>query len=108
MGVSYYDEVHNPPFTLFKYPTLPLLFLTLSRSLVGPFVQVEIEDFVWDALKRVYHYPCPCGDRFEITKLDLKEGEDIAKCPSCSLLVRVIYDQVSQRTDRGGKGRREA
>lgn len=50
---------------------------------------------MWDELKRVYHYPCPCGDRFEITKLDLRDGEDIAKCPSCSLLVRVIYDQVS-------------
>ncbi|KAL7411773.1 hypothetical protein BDY24DRAFT_334234, partial [Mrakia frigida] len=61
---------------------------------VSYYDEVEIEDFVWDELKRVYHYPCPCGDRFEITKLDLKEGEDIAKCPSCSLLVRVIYDQL--------------
>lgn len=25
----------------------------------------------------------------------LQEGEDIAKCPSCSLIIRVIYDPVS-------------
>lgn len=33
-------------------------------------------------------------DRFEITKLMLRDGEDIATCPSCSLIVRVIYDPV--------------
>jgi hypothetical protein len=33
--------------------------------------EIEIEDFAWDAEKRVYHYPCPCGDRFEISKVQL-------------------------------------
>lgn len=23
----------------------------------------------WDEVKEVYHYPCPCGDRFEITRV---------------------------------------
>lgn len=57
--------------------------------------EIEIEDMVWDDEKRVYHYPCPCGDRFEISKAQLKEYEDIAICPSCSLVIRVIYDPVS-------------
>jgi len=30
--------------------------------------EIEIEDMTWDELKKVYHYPCPCGDRFEISK----------------------------------------
>ena len=30
--------------------------------------------------------------RFEITLEELQSGEDIATCPSCSLLVKVIYD----------------
>lgn len=25
---------------------------------------------------------------------DLENGEDVATCPSCSLILRVIYDQV--------------
>ena len=25
---------------------------------------VEIEDMSWDCEKRVYSYPCPCGDTF--------------------------------------------
>jgi len=90
---------------------------------MGYYDEVEIEDFVWDPVARTFHYPCPCGgasearcspspnrpadppppfsprynpspDRFEITKLMLRDGEDIATCPSCSLIVRVIYDPV--------------
>jgi len=56
--------------------------------------EIEIEDMVWDAEKRVYHYPCPCGDRFEITRSQLADCEDIATCPSCSLVIRVIYDPL--------------
>ncbi|CAK7263769.1 Diphthamide biosynthesis protein 3 [Sporothrix epigloea] len=55
--------------------------------------EVEIEDMTFDAARGLYQYPCPCGDRFEIT-LDelLDESNDIAVCPSCSLMIRVIYD----------------
>ena len=57
--------------------------------------EIEIEDMAWDEQKQVYHYPCPCGDRFEISRKQLKNCEDIATCPSCSLIIRVIYDPVS-------------
>ncbi|KAF8914482.1 hypothetical protein CPB85DRAFT_1375485 [Mucidula mucida] len=56
--------------------------------------EIEIEDMVWDAEKRVFHYPCPCGDRFEISRKQLADYEDIATCPSCSLIIRVIYDPL--------------
>ncbi|KRY57570.1 Pyruvate dehydrogenase E1 component subunit beta, mitochondrial [Trichinella britovi] len=54
--------------------------------------EVEIEDFEYDSEAEVYYYPCPCGDRFEISKLELQCGEDVARCPSCSLIIKVIYD----------------
>ncbi|XP_031632156.1 DPH3 homolog [Contarinia nasturtii] len=54
--------------------------------------EIEIEDFEYDEDLEIYHYPCPCGDRFEISKEDLIAGEEVATCPSCSLIVRVIYD----------------
>jgi len=54
--------------------------------------EIEIEDFEFDEKTKTYHYPCPCGDRFEITLSELNDAEDIARCPSCSLIVRVIYD----------------
>ncbi|KAF9267103.1 zf-CSL-domain-containing protein [Marasmius fiardii PR-910] len=56
--------------------------------------EIEIEDMAWDATKGVYHYPCPCGDRFEISRKQLASYEDIATCPSCSLIIRVIYDPL--------------
>ena len=54
--------------------------------------EVEIEDFEYDEEEETYYYPCPCGDRFAITKEELECGEEVATCPSCSLIVKVIYD----------------
>ncbi|KAH9984362.1 zf-CSL-domain-containing protein [Russula vinacea] len=56
--------------------------------------EIEIEDMAWDEEKGVFHYPCPCGDRFEISRGQLANYEDIATCPSCSLIIRVIYDPL--------------
>ncbi|CAK3896950.1 Diphthamide biosynthesis 3 [Lecanosticta acicola] len=54
--------------------------------------EVEIEDMTYDPQLQIYHYPCPCGDRFEINIEDLRDGEEVAVCPSCSLQIRVIFD----------------
>jgi diphthamide biosynthesis protein 3 len=56
--------------------------------------EVEIEDMTYDETLQIFHYPCPCGDRFEIAIQDLQDGENIAVCPSCSLMIRVIFDVV--------------
>lgn len=52
---------------------------------------VEIEDMEWNEELQAFTYPCPCGDLFQITKEDLRLGEEIARCPSCSLYITVIY-----------------
>jgi diphthamide biosynthesis protein 3 len=54
--------------------------------------EIEIEDMTFDSTLQIYHYPCPCGDRFEINIEDLRDGEEIAVCPSCSLQIRVIFE----------------
>lgn len=56
--------------------------------------EIEIEDMTFDPTLQIYHYPCPCGDRFEIAIADLRDKEDIAVCPSCSLMIRVIFEVV--------------
>jgi len=55
--------------------------------------EVEIEDFTYDEESETFTYPCPCGDMFTITKEELLRGEDVAECPSCSLLIKVIYNK---------------
>ena len=82
--------------------------------------EVDVDDMSFDAAVGTFYFPCvcqlfpthqknyknfhyqplcvclfyvpyqPCGDKFFITLDDLLSGEDIARCPSCSLLLRVI------------------
>lgn len=54
--------------------------------------EVEIEDFQYDEETETFTYPCPCGDLFTISREDLENGEEVATCPSCSLIVKVIYN----------------
>ena len=53
---------------------------------------VEIEDMEWNEELQAFTYPCPCGDLFQITKDELRMGEEISRCPSCSLFITVIYN----------------
>lgn len=63
---------------------------------IAVYDEVEIEDMTFDAALQTYFYPCPCGDQFQIALADLQDEEtDIAVCPSCSLMIRVIYEVVS-------------
>lgn len=34
--------------------------------------EVEIEDMEYDEDTQTYHYPCPCGDKFEITLVSVQ------------------------------------
>ncbi|KAJ2701504.1 Diphthamide biosynthesis protein 3 [Coemansia sp. IMI 203386] len=54
--------------------------------------EIEIEDMEFDEETSEYTYPCPCGDQFKITLEQIENGEDVATCPSCSLIIKVIYD----------------
>mmetsp|Transcript_10141 Transcript_10141/g.24969 ORF Transcript_10141/g.24969 Transcript_10141/m.24969 type:complete len:154 (+) Transcript_10141:134-595(+) len=38
---------------------------------------------------RGFYYDCPCGDKFFISEEDLQSGDQIARCPSCTLVVRI-------------------
>lgn len=56
--------------------------------------EVEVEDMAFDAQTRTFTYPCPCGDKFAISLDEMaSDGEDIALCPSCTLRLRVVYDE---------------
>ena len=54
--------------------------------------EIEIEDMDFDEDSKTYFYPCPCGDKFQLTLEEIMDGEEIGRCPSCSLIIRVIYD----------------
>lgn len=33
--------------------------------------EIEIEDFDFDTEFKTFYYPCPCGDRFQITEVTI-------------------------------------
>lgn len=66
-----------------------------DEEAISVYDEIEIEDMTFDETMQIYHYPCPCGDRFEIALVDLRDAADIAVCPSCSLMIRVIFEVVS-------------
>ena len=53
---------------------------------------VRIEAMCYDPVVRIFRYPCPCGDLFEISVTDLLGGGRVAVCPTCSLTVEVIVE----------------
>lgn len=56
--------------------------------------EVEIEDMEWNSELDAFTWSCPCGDIFRLTVAEMRAGEEIATCPSCTLLLRVIYDDA--------------
>lgn len=62
--------------------------------------EIEIEDMTYHEATLLYTYPCPCGDQFEISLDDLRDGEDVAVCPSCSLQIKVIFESVGRWSNR--------
>lgn len=59
---------------------------------MGIYDEIEIEDMEYEPDISTFFYDCPCGDRFQITLGQLKSGEDVAECPSCTLQIKVIFD----------------
>lgn len=96
LSISFSDSSSeaNPPKEntatqpVWRSNTLPLRFMIMSI-----YEEVEIEDMIYDEDELIYTYPCPCGDKFQITLEALWDGDDIAKCPSCTLRVQVIFDE---------------
>jgi diphthamide biosynthesis protein 3 len=52
-----------------------------------PFAEMQ-----YDEESKSYTHACPCGDMFEITEHELRQGETIAHCNDCSLVIRVVLD----------------
>jgi diphthamide biosynthesis protein 3 len=84
-----------PSTLLFSAQQPPKKRPIMSDDEIVVYDEIEIEDMTYDEALQIYHYPCPCGDRFQIAIDDLRDEQDIAVCPSCSLMIRVIYDVVS-------------
>ena len=55
--------------------------------------EIEIDDLDFDPDDNTFYYPCPCGDKFRISAKQLQTGTVIATCPSCSLQIKIVFDE---------------
>ena len=46
-----------------------LLTFFLKKMSATIYDEIEIEDFDFDPEMKTFYYPCPCGDRFQITEV---------------------------------------
>ncbi|KAI9313673.1 Desr1 [Obelidium mucronatum] len=63
-----------------------------ETELLNYYDEVEVEDMDYDPDEETFYYPCPCGDRFAITKESLQNGDIVGRCLSCTLIIKVICD----------------
>ncbi|OAF65245.1 Diphthamide biosynthesis protein 3 [Intoshia linei] len=56
--------------------------------------EIDIESMTYNKDEDIFQYPCPCGDLFEISRIDLFNGENVAECPSCSLQIKIIFNET--------------
>ena len=99
---------------------------TYYVEMVSIYDDVELLDMDYNAEQESFKYPCPCGDQFFITVCyfvlfvlqqtsqtyqsfdkveDLMDNEDVAGCPSCSLLLRVNISNMKDFQQVIDKGR---
>ena len=63
-----------------------------QRTMGGAYDEIDLEDMDWNSELGAFTYQCPCGDLFQITPEELRAGEEVGHCPSCSLVITVVYD----------------
>lgn len=63
--------------------------------------EIEIEDFEYDEEEETYYYPCPCGDRFQISKVNTKVRlchyvkRLNFRCFYVNIIIKTIFSNVS-------------
>lgn len=65
----------------------------LDQEVENIYDEIEIDDLDFDQDDNTFYYPCPCGDKFRISATQLQAGVVIATCPSCSLQIKIIFDE---------------
>ena len=58
---------------------------------------IKFCDMEYSIEGQMLHYPCPCGDIFELTLSDFAAGSDVAQCPVCSLTIQIDVSDAERK-----------
>ncbi|KAJ3148943.1 DnaJ sub C member 24 [Geranomyces michiganensis] len=64
---------------------------------LGPLhAEVDLDDMQHDPATELFSMPCRCGGSYVICEDDLGDGVDIVGCSTCSLRIRVLYEEADE------------
>ncbi|GAM19039.1 hypothetical protein SAMD00019534_022140, partial [Acytostelium subglobosum LB1] len=55
--------------------------------------EIDLDDMLFNEHSNQYSYPCRCSGTYSISGDQLEMGHDIACCQSCSLTIKVLYEE---------------
>jgi len=58
-------------------------------------LEVDLDDMAFDEKLDCFVHKCRCSDKFQIYESDLEKGCDTFECPSCSLRIRVLFEEAT-------------
>ena len=54
---------------------------------------LDLDDMNFDPTEEQYESPCRCGGKYVVMVSDLEEGVEVVCCSTCSLSIRVLYQE---------------
>ena len=54
---------------------------------------VDLDEMTLDPNTDCYTFPCRCGGAFVVGEVELEEGVELVCCNTCSLSIRITYQQ---------------
>jgi hypothetical protein len=61
------------------------------------FAEVDLDDMEYNEEKLEYSLACRCrGEGFKITEEQLEQGIDRTACGTCSLLIKILYEEAPE------------
>lgn len=63
---------------------------------------VDLDDMTFDPTKGCYQLPCRCSGWYVVSEDDLEEGVELVCCSTCSLSIKILYQELEQPMTTSG------
>lgn len=54
---------------------------------------LDLDDMTFDPAQGSYKSPCRCGGCYVVSNDDLEEGVEVVCCSTCTLSIRILYQE---------------
>ena len=77
------------------------MFAELSLTQKWPIsATLDLDEMTYDPETCSYSAPCRCGGCYVISEGEMERGVDTVNCSTCTLSIRVLYQEVRDEYDQ--------